>query len=133
VELHRRSGRRSDVLLLQEQDAVAAALDVADADLLMKQVATAARAIAWTSDVVWHRVHTSRRRSRIFRERPREVSPGVLLEDRTVRLADDAPVHEDVTLTLRVAIAAASHRAYVDRDTLERLATHGPRVPEPWT
>ncbi|HEX7094551.1 MAG TPA: [protein-PII] uridylyltransferase, partial [Acidimicrobiales bacterium] len=132
VELHRRSGRRSDVLLLQEQDAVAEALQVGDADLLMKQVATAARTIAWTSDIVWHRVQASRRKNRLFKERRREVSPGVLLEERTVRLADDAPVRDDPTLVLRVALAAATHRAYLDRDTLERLAAHAPPIPEPW-
>ena len=132
VELHRRSGRRSDVLLLQEQDAVATALGLADADVLMKQVASSARAIAWTSDVVWHRVNTARRRGRLFRERQREVSAGVLLEDRTVRLAPGAAIADDPTLVLRVALAAATHRAHIDRDTLERLASESPKMPEPW-
>jgi [protein-PII] uridylyltransferase len=132
VELHRLSSRRSDVLLLQEQDAVADALGCADADVLMKVVASAARSIAWTSDVVWHRVQSSRRKGRMFRERPRELSPGVILEDRTIRLTPAAPVAEDPTLVLRVAWAAATQRAYIDRDTLERLATESPPLPQPW-
>ena len=45
-----------DVLALQEQDAVAAALGLASADELMARVAAAARTIAWASDEAWHRV-----------------------------------------------------------------------------
>jgi [protein-PII] uridylyltransferase len=131
VELHRRSGRRSDVLLLQEQDAIAGALGVRDADVLMKHVAASARAIAWTSDIVWHRVRAVSRRGKLFRDRPREVSPGVVLEDRTIRLSPDAEI-DDAALILRVALAAATQRAYIDRDTLERLADESPKMPEPW-
>ena len=50
VELHRRTGRQGDVLVLQEQDAVAAALGDASADDLMRRVASAARTIAFRSD-----------------------------------------------------------------------------------
>jgi [protein-PII] uridylyltransferase len=132
VELHRRSDRRSDVLLLQEQDGVAAALGYGDGDALMKAVATAARSIAWTSDIVWHRVQSSRRKGRLFRERPRELSAGVILEDRAIRLTPTAPVADDPTLVLRVAVAAATQRAYIDRDTLERLAADSPPLPVPW-
>ena len=131
VELHRRSGRRGDVLLLQEQDAVAEALGAADADALMKDVVTAARSIAWTSDFTWHRVQATRRRRNI-RERPREVSPGVILEERTVRLSPACNVHGDPAIALRVALAAAAHRAFIDRATLERLALDMPAMPSPW-
>ncbi|HEX8804738.1 MAG TPA: hypothetical protein VF743_11100, partial [Acidimicrobiales bacterium] len=50
VELHRRTGRPGDRLLLQEQDAVALALGYEQADDLMRAVSVAARTIAWTSD-----------------------------------------------------------------------------------
>jgi [protein-PII] uridylyltransferase len=56
VELHRLTGRPGDLLLLQEQDGIAARLGYADADALMADVAAAARTIAWTSDEAWHRV-----------------------------------------------------------------------------
>ncbi len=131
VELHRRSGRRGDVLLLQEQDAVAEALGVADADALMKNVVTAARSIAWTSDFTWHRVQASRRR-RLIRERPREVAPGVVLEERTVRLAPTCNVAGDPAIALRVGLAAATQRAFIDRAALERMATEMPMMPKPW-
>ena len=131
VELHRRSGRRGDVLLLQEQDAVAAALGAGDADALMKDVVSAARSIAWTSDFTWHRVQSGRRR-RLIRERPREVSPGVILEERTVRLSPSCNVVGDPSIALRVGLAAATQRAFIDRAALERLATEMPPMPEPW-
>ena len=52
VELHRRTRRPTNVLALQEQDGVAAALGARDADALMGDIAAAARSIAWTSDDV---------------------------------------------------------------------------------
>ncbi|MGB8649863.1 MAG: [protein-PII] uridylyltransferase, partial [Mycobacteriales bacterium] len=59
-ELHRRTGsagrRVVDRLLMQEQDAVAAALGFADADALMAAVSGAARTIAFASDTTWRRV-----------------------------------------------------------------------------
>jgi [protein-PII] uridylyltransferase len=132
VELHRRTGRKSDVLLLQEQDAVASALRYKDADALMAAIAKAARSIAWTSDLVWHRIAQSRRGRRLFRDKPREIAPGVVLEDRTVRVTSEAPVAEDPVLLLRVAAAAATHRATIDFATLEALAAESPPLPEPW-
>ena len=59
VELHRRTGRPGDQLLLQEQDGVADALGYRDADTLMGSVALAARTIAWTTDDAWHRIDSS--------------------------------------------------------------------------
>jgi [protein-PII] uridylyltransferase len=59
VELHRRTGRRGDILLLQEQDAVAEALGYSDADAFMRRFSEAARTIAWRSDEVWERVDAS--------------------------------------------------------------------------
>src|SRR5207245_76293 len=53
VELHRRRGRATDQLTLQEQDGVARALGLDDADSLMRVVSTAARTIGWASDDAW--------------------------------------------------------------------------------
>ncbi len=59
VELHRVTGRPGDVLALQDQDAVAARLRFADADLLMAAVSAAARTISWISDEAWYRVRVA--------------------------------------------------------------------------
>ena len=91
VELHRRTGRPSNVLALQEQDAVAEALGLVDGDALMAGVASAARAIAWTSDDAWRRVRSSLRGplGRIGK-RDRALGDGVVLRDGEVHLDADA-------------------------------------------
>ncbi|GIS39303.1 MAG: hypothetical protein Ct9H90mP11_06230 [Acidimicrobiales bacterium] len=50
VELHKQAKRSSDKLLFKQQDAVAEALGYEDADLLMADVASAARRISWNID-----------------------------------------------------------------------------------
>jgi [protein-PII] uridylyltransferase len=132
VELHRVSQRRGERLLLQEQDAVGRALGLADGDELMARVAAAARSIAWTSDIVWQRYEQSRRRSRGIRDRPRTVSAGVILDERTIYISDDHDVENDPVLPLRVAAAAALHRASVSRGSLEHMARETPPMPTPW-
>jgi [protein-PII] uridylyltransferase len=132
VELHRSTGRRGERLSLQDQDAVGTALGLADGDELMARVASAARSIAWTSDIVWHRYEQSRRRSRPFRDRPRTVAPCVILDERTIYIDDDCAVNADPVLPLRVAAAAALHRAYISRDSLERMARETPHMPAQW-
>ena len=80
VELHRRTGKAGDRLLLQEQDGVAAALGYADADALMAEVAAAARTIAWTSDETWRRIALVARGARAAgRRRPTATSARALV------------------------------------------------------
>ncbi|NLU75064.1 [protein-PII] uridylyltransferase [Streptomyces sp. HNM0575] len=54
--LHLSTGRATDRLVLQDQDQVAAAVGLADADALLRQVYEAARTIAYASDVTWREV-----------------------------------------------------------------------------
>ncbi|HAS13493.1 MAG TPA: [protein-PII] uridylyltransferase, partial [Acidimicrobiaceae bacterium] len=82
VELHRRTGRMGDVLVLEEQDGVAGALGVADADDLMRGLAEAARIISFRSDDTWRRVGmTLRRGIGRFSRRDRALAPGAVLRD----------------------------------------------------
>ena len=132
VELQRQTGRSGNVLALQEQPGVAAALGDPDADALMARIAEAARSIAWTSDDAWRRIASalSRPRSR-HTERPREVVPGILLAAGEVSLGPDAAL-DDPLLALRVGAAAAAHGAAIERRSLEALASILPAVPAPW-
>ncbi len=133
VELHRRTGRAGDRLLLEEQDAVATALGYPDADAMMRSLSTAARAIAWVSDDLWARVSSSLEgmfRRRLFRDR--DVAPGVILREGTVQLALGAEPASEPLLVLRVAVAAARNEARIDRRTLNRLA-EAPPIPTPWS
>jgi [protein-PII] uridylyltransferase len=139
-ELHRRTagaGRRVvDRLLLQEQDAVAAALDRPDADALMAEVSAAARAIAYASDTTWRRVRPPPRRS-LFGRRParpqrRPLADDVVEQDGEVVLARDADPAGDAVLPLRVARAAATADLPVAPYVLTRLAKECPPLPVPW-
>ncbi|MCC6435065.1 MAG: [protein-PII] uridylyltransferase [Acidimicrobiales bacterium] len=133
VALHRRLARPSDVLLLQEQDGVAAALGFRDADALMAAVAGAARAIEWLTDDAFDRVSLAGSR---FRRRPRErrLGNGVTLRDGQVHL--DEPVSGDPTngavQLLDVALTAAHNELRIARGTLEQFAAAELRFPDPW-
>jgi [protein-PII] uridylyltransferase len=133
VELQRRTGRHSDVLLLEEQDAVSAALGFDDADVFMRALSTAARTIAWVSDELWFRVRSSldgptRRKLR----RDEKALVGVVVRDGSVALAAGAEPANDPYLVLRVAVTAARNDARIERTTLDRLAESKP-LTTPWS
>ncbi len=135
VELHRLTGQRADRLLLELQDDVAAALDLADADVLMAEVAAAARTIAWTGEGAARRTRRASRRrgplGAIVNLRRREVAPGLVLDDGRLALTADADL-ADPLLTLRCARVAAEHDAYLQRRSLERLVENAPVLTVPW-
>jgi [protein-PII] uridylyltransferase len=134
-ELHRRSSRSGDRLVLQEQAAVAAALDYADADALMRDVYDAARTIAFAADEMWRRVSASLRPPRRWRQQQptrRPLAPGVVEQDGEVVLARDADPALDPVLVLRTAAAAAQAALPMSGHTLDRLADQSAPMPEPW-
>lgn len=122
VELHRASGRSADVLHLQDQDVVGAALGL-DADELMGQIASAARTVAWIADETWDRVGvaTSAKGS-LLGWRSRQQAPGLMVRAGQVHLeaSSDPAVHHE--LVLSAAVLAARKQARIARDSLERMA-----------
>ncbi|HEX6419263.1 MAG TPA: [protein-PII] uridylyltransferase [Acidimicrobiales bacterium] len=132
VELHRRTGRPGDRLLLQEQDAVADALGYPDADALMRAVARAARTIAWTSDDAWARIESSLTGPLARARRPRDLGGGLRLRDGEVAVADDVDVAADPALALRAAAVAAGRGTRLERRTLARLSAETPAPAAPW-
>lgn len=133
VELHRRTQRPGDKLLLEEQDAVAAALGCESADHLMRQVAEAARTIAWRSDDAWSRIDASLSGPSGFRSRrDKAIGPGLVLRDGAIHLTSDAPVDTDPSLVLRAAAAAAAGDVRISRSSLDRLVAARKPMPEPW-
>jgi [protein-PII] uridylyltransferase len=133
VELHRRTGRPGDRLLLQEQDGVADALDYPDADVLMRTVAQAARTIAWTSDDAWARIESSLVGPLGRARRARDLGGGLRLRDGEVAIGDDVDVAADPALALRAAAVAAGQGTQLDRGTLARLAAEAPAPATPWS
>ena len=133
VELHRRTGRPGDRLLLEEQDAVAESLGEPSADALMHTLAAAARTIAWRSDDAWQRIDASLRGPSGRRaRRDRAIGPGLVLRDGEVHLTADADPAADPTLVLRAAAAAAAGDTRIHRGSLDRLAASAGAMSVPW-
>lgn len=122
-ELHRVTGRPSNVLLLQDQDAVAARMGYVDADALMRAVSSAARSIDWVSERFWRRVD----RGVSGLDRPRRIRPlpdpitGVVITEDEIDVTADADF-ADASLVFRVADSAARLGLPMSRDCLETLA-----------
>ncbi|MFF7239659.1 [protein-PII] uridylyltransferase [Streptomyces collinus] len=142
--LHLVTGRSTDRLALQEQDQVAAALGLLDADTLLRQVYEAARVISYAGDVTWREVGRVLR-SRSVRPRLRamlgggrpvaERSPlaeGVVEQDGEAVLARSARPDRDPVLPLRAAAAAAQAGLPLSLHAVRRLATVARPLPTPW-
>ena len=138
--LHMVTGSRSDVLLLQEQESVAAALHLRDGDDLLRAVYGAARTVAYVSDHVWQRIdrltwqpQRPGRRANV-RSGPARIplADGVVRHAGEAVLAHDARPAQDPTLLLRAAAAAANAGVPLAAHTMERLADESAALPKPW-
>ncbi|MEU2422567.1 [protein-PII] uridylyltransferase [Streptomyces sp. NPDC007851] len=142
--LHLTTGRATDRLALQEQDQVAAELDLLDADTLLRQVYESARVVSYASDVTWREVGRVLR-SRAVRPRLRamlgggkpvpERSPlaeGVVEQDGEVVLARTARPERDPVLPLRAAAAAAQAGLPLSLHAVRRMAATVRPLPTPW-
>ncbi|MFF3917137.1 [protein-PII] uridylyltransferase [Streptomyces sp. NPDC001852] len=142
--LHLATGRATDRLALQEQDQVAAELELLDADTLLRQVYEAARVISYASDVTWREVGRVLR-ARAVRPRLRamlgggkpvaERSPlaeGVVEQEGEVVLARAARPERDPVLPLRAAAAAAQAGLPLSLHAVRRMAATARPLPTPW-
>ena len=102
--LHDITGRPTDRLVLQEQDEVARVLGLLDADALMRHLAGAGRAVAYSVDQAFRQAQRSRgsgrRRSKAQR---RPIADGLVEQDGEVVLARAADPATDPSLPLRRA------------------------------
>ncbi|MCT4354163.1 [protein-PII] uridylyltransferase [Streptomyces sp. Je 1-79] len=146
--LHLATGRATDRLALQEQDAVADELGLLDADTLLREVYEAARIISYATDVTWREVNrvlkarAGRPRLRgLFGGRPGGARPpvertplaeGVVEMDGEVVLALSAKPERDPVLPLRAAAAAAQSGLPLSLHAVRRLAAAARPLPVPW-
>ncbi|MFF9014514.1 [protein-PII] uridylyltransferase [Streptomyces sp. NPDC014870] len=149
--LHLATGRATDRLALQEQDAVAEELGLLDADTLLREVYEAARVISYAGDVTWREVNrvlkarSSRPRLRSLlggrsgrtggAKPPIERTPlaeGVVEMDGEVVLALSAKPDRDPVLPLRAAAAAAQSGLPLSLHAVRRLAADAAPLPVPW-
>ncbi|MGQ4512610.1 [protein-PII] uridylyltransferase [Streptomyces sp. DW26H14] len=143
--LHLTTGRATDRLALQEQDGVAEALRLPDADALLRQVYEAARTISYASDVTWREVNRVLR-ARAARPRLRAMlggggkpatdrvplADGVVEQEGEAVLARTARPERDPVLPLRAAAAAAQAGLPISPHAVRRLAAAAPPLPVPW-
>ena len=135
VELHRIQGQPGDALVLQEQDTVAAALGLADADALMERVSGAGRRIAEVSDEAWYDLDTRHgARGSLLRRRDRSLGDGLVSRQGRVALVDELRPPADPFACLEVALAAAREGQRISRATLNSLvgAPSPPGGPQAW-
>ncbi|MFD0151980.1 [protein-PII] uridylyltransferase [Streptomyces sp. NPDC055721] len=155
--LHLATGRATDRLALQEQDAVARELGLLDADTLLREVYEAARVISYATDVTWREVNrvlkarSARPRLRTLlggragggrtggrtggQKPPVERTPlaeGVVEMDGEVVLALSAKPDRDPVLPLRAAAAAAQSGLPISLHAVRRLAAAARPLPVPW-
>ncbi|MET9363924.1 [protein-PII] uridylyltransferase [Streptomyces sp. NPDC006632] len=143
--LHLCTGRATDRLALQEQDAVAAELDLLDADVMLRQVSESARVISYAGDVTWRevgrvlRARSARPRLRRLFGGGHTVAPartplaeGVVEQDGEVVLALTARPEKDPVLPLRAAAAAARCGLPISLHAVRRLAAAAGPLPTPW-
>ena len=128
--LHETTGRAADRLVLQEQEAVAEALGLLDAEVLLRTVVEAARTVAFAADHLWRTV--DRFCSPPGRPVRRPLADGVVEHDSEVVLALGADATKDPSLVLRAAAAAAQAGLPLAISTVERLARETPPMPVPW-
>lgn len=132
VELHRASGRSTDRLTLQDQDAVAAAFGCS-ADELMARVARAGRTVAWIADEAWDRVAASLSTSvSLLGWRSQKRAPGLVVRDGQVLLEGSVDPATRPDLVFETAVVAATKQARIARSTLGRLVDRAPEPAEPW-
>ncbi|MFK0290971.1 [protein-PII] uridylyltransferase [Streptomyces sp. NPDC090442] len=145
--LHRTTGRATDRLSLQDQDQVAGALGLLDADALLRRTYESARTIAYAADVTWREV------GRVLRARSvkpalrgllagrggarGERSPladGVVELDGEAVLARTARPERDPALLLRAAAAAAQAGLPLATHAIRRCtaARAGAPLAVPW-
>jgi len=144
--LHLATGRATDVVVAQDRTDVARRLGMHGedpSDELLRALSTAGRAIAYASDITWHRVDRLQRRStnrllnraRLIGTQKSDRAPladGVVVHDGEVVLAADAQPQDDPVLILRLAAAAAQAGLRIAPHAVERLALSSAPMPVPW-
>lgn len=131
-ELHRLTGRMSNVLQLQDQDRVAEAMGYADADSLMLQLSGAAHTIEWATERFWRRIERLIHGNRGALRTGATVGAGVTVIDGEAHIAPDAEVDEP-WYVFHLAATAAHAGLPVSARSLQILASRGAEPGEPWS
>ncbi len=131
VELHRSAKRSSDKLLLEQQDAVSEALGYEDADVLMADVASAARRIAWNTDELCYAIHNAG----LFGLWNFGKKVGDTLTGRRKSVSTSYGTDADFSAetVLRISVATAKNQERFSPEVIKQLRNVRLEVPDPWT
>lgn len=124
--LHKVSGRDKDRLLFSEQDKVAAELGYKDADVMMSEVAQAARSVDYLMQLAQHRIHIKGRDGlgRILkRVRSTVVGQGISVSNREVVIDSTYDLDADPVVGLRAAATAAQLGIRLSFESLQHYAS----------
>lgn len=137
--LHIASGRGKDRLLFQEQDKVAKLLDYPDADVMMSDVARAARSVDYLLNYTWHALeHKGKDGLGRILKRPRitTVAKNVSASNREIVIDPFTSLDDDPVVGLRAAATAAQLGLPLSLDTCtelsENLKSGQGKLPTPW-
>lgn len=137
--LHLVTGKGKDVLLFQEQDAVAKELEYVDADALMSAVAQSARAVDYLMERSKYRYFHKGKDGlgRFLRKvKATSVGAGISVINKEVVIDEDVDFAKDPVVGLRAAAAAAQLGIPLSLDSLSRYSsslTSGiGLLPHPW-
>ena len=130
--LHETSGRNRDQLLLTEQDAVAAALGYQDADVLMFEVAKAARSVDYVMDLTWHRINHSTKSGWFKRSKSVDIGKGLQESNNELVIESGFNIVGDPGLGLRAAAMSAQRGIPLSIEACMALAENFSDLPNPW-
>ena len=131
VELHKQAKRSSDKLLLEQQDAVAEALGYEDADLLMADVASAARRISWNIDELCYGIENAGL-SGVWNFGKKV---GDTIKGKRKPVSSNLSADMDITpeQVLRIALQTARNQERFSPETIRRLRQANLVILDPWT
>jgi [protein-PII] uridylyltransferase len=137
--LHEVTKKNRDRLLFQEQDLVAKHLEYGDADLLMSDVARAARSVDYLLNSTWHRIDFKGKNGlgRILRKpRTTPLGGGISVAHQEVVIDELEDMNADPVIGLRAAAKAAQLGLPLSLDTCARLSVilkeGGAQLSNPW-
>ena len=131
VELHRSAKRSSDKLLLEQQDAVSEALGYEDADILMADVASAARRIAWNTDELCYAIQNAG----LFGlwNFGKKVGDTLTGRRKSVSTSYESDTDMSAETVLRISLTTAKNQERFSPEVIKQLRNVELHVPDPWT
>ena len=130
--LHGVTGRARDQLLLTEQDAVAAAMGFANADLLMLEVSKAARSVDYVMQLTWTRIEERLHRISLRRSKRIPVAKGLERYRNEISVIAGYEIALDPGIGLRAAASAAQRGIALSLESVLRISEAFTELPLPW-